>query len=74
MLHIKPELVESLIPVDISTINNRGYNYVQNIIDALNIVNLNIEAPISQVRKLADEQIKCYVDVCTNMKILIIQI
>lgn len=58
--------MESLIPIDITTINNREFGYVQSIIDALNSVKLDIDAPISEVRKLGDEQMKSHVEV--NMK------
>lgn len=55
--------MESLIPVDISPINTREVSDIQSVIDALRSVDLNINGPISKVRKLADEQLKHFIQV-----------
>uniref|UniRef100_A0A2S2PR79 sn-1-specific diacylglycerol lipase ABHD11 n=1 Tax=Schizaphis graminum TaxID=13262 RepID=A0A2S2PR79_SCHGA len=59
---IYPELVESLIPVDISPINNKEVSDIQSVIDVLRGVNLDINGPISKVRKLADEHMKSSIE------------
>jgi len=59
---VYPELVESLIPVDISPINSRELSDIQGIIEVLRSVNLDINAPISKVRYLADEQMKSSIE------------
>jgi len=56
--------VESLIPVDISPINSKEVSDIQSIIDVLKGVNLDINGPISKVRKLADEHMKSSIEVC----------
>lgn len=61
---MQPELVESIIPVDISPINSNALNDIQNIIEVLKSVNLDVNAPISKVRKLADEHMKSSIEVC----------
>lgn len=57
--------MESLIAVDISPINTREVSDIQSVIDTLKSVNLNINGPISKARKLADEQMKSSLEVCT---------
>lgn len=57
--------MESLIAVDISPINTREVSDIQSVIDTLKSVDLNINGPISKVRKLADEQMKSSMEVCT---------
>lgn len=57
--------MESLIAVDISPINTREVSNIQSVIDTLKSVNLNINGPISKARKLADEQMKSSLEVCT---------
>lgn len=56
--------MESLIPVDISPINSKEVSDIQSIIDVLRGVNLEINGPISKVRKLADEHMKSVIEVC----------
>lgn len=55
--------MESLIPVDISPVNSKEVSDVQSVIDALRSVDLNIDAPISKARKLADEQLQRFIQV-----------
>lgn len=62
-MYLQPELVESLISVDISPINNEEINDIQGIIDVLRSINLDINAPISKVRQSADEQMKSSIEV-----------
>lgn len=62
---MQPELVESLIPVDISPINSKEVNDIQSILDILRSFNLDVNAPISKVRKLADEHMKSSIEVCS---------
>lgn len=57
--------MESLIPVDISPINTKEVSDIQSVIDAMKSVNLDINGPISKARKLADEQMKSFLEVCT---------
>ncbi|XP_060878747.1 protein ABHD11-like [Metopolophium dirhodum] len=59
---IYPELVESLIPVDISPINSKEVSDIQSVIDVLRGVNLEVNGPISKVRKLADEHMKSLIE------------
>jgi len=56
-----PELVESLTIVDISPINSRDMNDIQSIVKALRRIDLNINAPLPEVRKLADEYMKSFI-------------
>lgn len=56
--------MESLIPVDISPINTKEVSDIQSIIDILKGVDLDVNAPISKVRKLADEYMKDSIEVC----------
>jgi len=62
---LKPELVESLILVDISPINSKALSDIQDIVDVLRSVHLDINAhePISKVRKSVDEQMKSSIGV-----------
>lgn len=62
-MYLQPELVESLISVDISPINNKEINDNQGIINVLRSINLDINAPISKVRQSADEQMKSSIEV-----------
>lgn len=55
--------MESLIPVDISPINSQEVSDIQSVIDVLRGVDLNVNAPISKVRKLADEHMKSSIEV-----------
>jgi len=61
--------VESLIPVDISPINSKEVSDIQGILDVLRGVNLDINGPISKVRKLADEHMKTSIEVCLVISI-----
>lgn len=56
--------MESLISVDISPTNNKEVSDIQSVVDALRGVNLEINGPISKVRKLADEHMKSSIEVC----------
>lgn len=56
--------MESLIPVDISPINSKEVSDIQSVIDVLRGVNLEVNGPISKVRKLADEHMKSSIEVC----------
>jgi hypothetical protein len=57
-------MVESLIPVDISPVNSKEVSDIRIVINALRSVDLNINGPISKIRKLADEQMKSSIEVC----------
>lgn len=58
-------MVESLIPVDISPVNMKEISDIQSIIDILRGVDLDVNGPISKLRKLADEHMKVSIEVCT---------
>lgn len=55
--------MESLISVDISPMYSSELSSIQDIINVLRGVNLDIDVPISKVRKLVDEQIKSSIEV-----------
>lgn len=54
--------MESLIPVDISPVSRKEVSDIQIIIDSLRGVNLQVNGPISKVRKLADEHMKSSIE------------
>jgi abhydrolase domain-containing protein 11 len=59
---VYPEMVESLIPVDISPINSQEVSDIQSILEVLRGIDLNVNAPISKVRKMADNYMKSSIE------------
>ncbi|XP_050544903.1 protein ABHD11-like [Daktulosphaira vitifoliae] len=63
---IYPDLVESLIPVDISPINHKiggeGLSSIRNIINALSKIDTNLNMPISKARLLIDDQLSSSIE------------
>lgn len=55
---VYPELVESLIPVEISLINNKEINEIIGIINFMRTIKLNANESIIKVRQFVDEQMK----------------
>ncbi|XP_050434555.1 protein ABHD11-like [Adelges cooleyi] len=53
---VYPDLLESLIPVDISPVNSKEVTDIRSIIDALTMIDLDFNVPISKARLLVDDQ------------------